>query len=569
MKTLDLIQGTPAWAAYRAQHFNASDAPAMMGCSPYKTRSQLLHELATGLAPEVDAETQYRFDEGHRAEALARPLAEQELGEDLYPVVGELGRLSASFDGITLGEDVIFEHKLSNANLRAAIAAGEALPLAYRVQMEQQLLVSGAARCLFVISRWTREDALVEHASCWYHPDAELRAQIVAGWEQFAADLENYTLPAHAAPAPTGRAPDSLPALRININGAVTASNLPEFKATALAAIASVNRDLQTDQDFADAEKAVKWCGEVESRLAVAKDHALSQTASIDELFRTMEDISAEARRVRLDLEKLVKARKEAIRGEIVAEGAAALRAHIAGLVAAMPANYMPAVPADFAGAVKGKRTVDSLRDAVATELARAKIAASEVATRIHDNLVAISAAAMPALFPDLSALVLKAPDDLAAVISSRKAAHEAAQAKRLEAERERIRADEQAKAQREAAATAAAAQQERERIQAALESAPTPPAPQYRAVELVEKAPKVGTVTMQPEPATDAATLKLGGINALLSPLSISAAGLAELGITHSATDGRAMLYRESDWPRICAALRHHLTVIAGLQAA
>jgi len=218
---------------------------------------------------------------------------------------------------------------------------------------------------------------------------------------------------------------------------------------------------------------------------------------------------------------------------------------------------------------VKGKRTVDSLRDAVATELARAKIAASEVATRIHDNLVAISAAAMPALFPDLSALVLKAPDDLAAVISSRKAAHEAAQAKRLEAERERIRADEQAKAQREAAATAAAAQQERERIQAALESAPTPPAPQYRAVELVEKAPKVGTVTMQPEPATDAATLKLGGINALLSPLSISAAGLAELGITHSATDGRAMLYRESDWPRICAALRHHLTVIAGLQAA
>ena len=63
-----------------------------------------------------------------------------------------------------------------------------------------------------------------------------------------------------------GRAPEMLPALRIEVTGKVTASNLAEFKQTALAAIGSVNRDLRTDADFADAEKAVKWCGEVESR---------------------------------------------------------------------------------------------------------------------------------------------------------------------------------------------------------------------------------------------------------------------------------------------------------------
>ena len=50
MKTHDLIQGSPEWLAYRAQHFNASDAPAMMGCSPYKTRAQLLAEMHTGIA---------------------------------------------------------------------------------------------------------------------------------------------------------------------------------------------------------------------------------------------------------------------------------------------------------------------------------------------------------------------------------------------------------------------------------------------------------------------------------------------------------------------------------------
>ena len=76
MQIVSLQQGSPEWLAHRAQHFNASDAPAMMGCSPYKTRTQLLHELHTGVSPEVDHYTQRIFDNGHRFEALARPLAE-------------------------------------------------------------------------------------------------------------------------------------------------------------------------------------------------------------------------------------------------------------------------------------------------------------------------------------------------------------------------------------------------------------------------------------------------------------------------------------------------------------
>ena len=76
MKIHSLIQGTPEWRAHRTNHFNASDAPAMMGCSPYETRTQLLHRLKTGVGPEVDAATQRRFEDGHRFEALARPLAE-------------------------------------------------------------------------------------------------------------------------------------------------------------------------------------------------------------------------------------------------------------------------------------------------------------------------------------------------------------------------------------------------------------------------------------------------------------------------------------------------------------
>ena len=134
MKTIELVQGSPEWHAHRATHFNASDAPAMMGCSKYKTRSQLLHELHTGITPEVDAGQQRRFDDGHRFEKLARPLAAQIIGEDLYPVVGTEGELSASFDGLTMDESIAFEHKSLNDELRAAMTSmeGASLPLPYR-----------------------------------------------------------------------------------------------------------------------------------------------------------------------------------------------------------------------------------------------------------------------------------------------------------------------------------------------------------------------------------------------------------------------------------------------------
>lgn len=144
-QTLSLTQGTPEWHAHRAQHFNASDAPAMMACSPYKSRADLIKELATGLMAEVSPQTQRRFDDGHRYEALARPLAEEFIGQELFPVVGTNGKFSASFDGITLMEDIAFEHKSLNNDLRDAMhegCTGTDLPLVYQVQMEHQIMVA-------------------------------------------------------------------------------------------------------------------------------------------------------------------------------------------------------------------------------------------------------------------------------------------------------------------------------------------------------------------------------------------------------------------------------------------
>ncbi|HAL21218.1 MAG TPA: hypothetical protein DCP40_00560, partial [Stenotrophomonas sp.] len=261
MRTVNLIQGTPEWHAHRASHFNASDAPAMMGCSPYKSRGQLLREFATGAAIEHDAATLQRFADGHRFEDLARPLAEQIIGEDLFPVTGTHGKFSASFDGLTLLEDTAFEHKSLNDDLRLAMHDGnDALPLHYQVQMEHQTMVSGAERVLFMASKWNG-DELVEERHCWYVPNPELRAKIVAGWAQFEADVAAYEPAQVSEPVAAGRAPDQMPALRIEVTGMVTASNLAEWKDQAIAVFQGISTELVSDQDFADAETTVKWCG--------------------------------------------------------------------------------------------------------------------------------------------------------------------------------------------------------------------------------------------------------------------------------------------------------------------
>lgn len=593
MQTLNLVQGSPEWLAHRRTSFNASDAPAMMGCSPHKTRTALLHELHTGIAPEHDAATERRFADGHRFEALARPLAQDIVGEELYPVTGavhafDLSRqLSASFDGLTLLGDMGFEHKSLNDELRAIQHfVGQQLPLHYRVQMEHQMLVSGADKILFMASKWAG-DELVEERHCWYASDASLRAEILAGWKQFDADLAAYVAPAAAAPAPTGRAPESLPALLVQVTGAVTASNLAEFKEIALSAIRSVNRELTTDQHFADAAKAVKWCSDVEERIDAAKEHALSQTASIDALFKVMDDIKAEARQTRLDLDRLVKARNVALKTEIVTAAQQALAKHIAGLNERLGRPYMPTVPADFAGAIHGKKSFDSMRAALDATLANAKIFANEVADRIDANLKYLREHAKDhtALFPDTAQIVLKAQDDLQALATSRIAQHKEAEQRRLDAERQRIREEEQARADREARDRLAAEQgaQQATQAPAALpgvnavsisNALNTGSIPRMGGAGLdtgsVPVAANVVPLSRPAAPAVDTgARVKLGDINAAIAPLSISADGLAALGFKHEPAPGSAKQYRQADLPAIYAAMVRHIEAGQAKQAA
>lgn len=570
MEILTLQQGSPEWHQHRATAYNASDAPVMLGISPYKSRSELVRERATGLVDaEIDAATARRFADGHRFEALARPLAEQIIGEELSPCVGKRGKYSASFDGLTFMCDVAFEHKTLGNGLRAAMApgcTGADLPLHYRAQMEQQAMVSGCERILFMASQWDAEDRLIEERHCWYEPDAELRAQIIAGWEQFERDVAAY-VPTEAA-APAVAAPmESLPAVVVQVQGALTVGgNLPAFGQALRAFIERIPQRPETDQQFADAEAACKALKKAEDALAQAEDGALAQISDVELMRRTVSDLKDLARRTRLATEKLVKAEKDARRTERVMAARTEFDKHVARLQVDIKGVRLIVPVPDCGGAIKGLSSLSSIDDKLTAVLIAAKAEANTIAGRIVNNLKTLDSVPQHShLFADRQELAYKDSETLELLMQKRVDA----EAARIEAERQRIRAEEERKA-REAAEREAEAErariraEEQRRVQAeAAERMKARQEAEQQAAQasaaLLAQAKEQAAALAQTGRELDAdagKTLTLGLINDRLSPIAINAAGLAELGFEPVARDKAAKLYRASDFPAICRAI-------------
>ncbi|UPU47802.1 hypothetical protein [Xanthomonas translucens] len=608
MKIIKLIQGTPEWHAHRAQHLNASEAPVMLGEFPAVTRSELLKVRATGVESEISWFLQQIFDDGHRFEALARPLAEAIIGEDLYPCVGVQGKLSASFDGLTMLGDVNWEHKMLNAVLRVCMVkgcTGADLPIYHQIQMEQQHMVSDAERTLFMASEWDEDGNLIEERHCWYTPNPELRARIVAGWEQFEADVAAYE-PEQAKAAVVAAPIAGFGALSIRVEGRVLASNLDTFKANAEAFLAHLPKpaDLQTDQDFVDADAAVKACQEAEGRIDAAIDASMAEMQDVDALRRTAVAIRDTIRSARLALNNVLKAEKESRRAQIVDNGVKAVRDHYDAINATLGQHRIQppqSLSIDIGLVIKGKKSLASMQDAVSTAAANAKIAASQLADLVRFNREQlrpqddVEGKDWIFLFPDFSQVSTKSREDFHNLVTARIAEHKQREQARLDAQREQIRKEEEARAQhlqQEAEAARQAkeqadreAEEARERAlrveqeQAARAAEPEPqavPPPSFRPADPQHSPPPLQSPALAysasaPAPAASAPMrkLKLGEINELIAPLSISADGLSELGFQPVATERASKLYDAARLPTMVDAMQRRLALAVAKAAA
>lgn len=145
-KFVELDQQSPEWLTWRSGGLGGSDAPVIMGVSPWMTRYQLW-ERKTGRAEATAANAAMR--RGIELEADARTAYENAMGEIMEPhclISSLFDWMRASVDGINLAGTIILEIKCPGKEDHAEAVSGR-VPAKYVPQLQHNLAVSGAKVC--------------------------------------------------------------------------------------------------------------------------------------------------------------------------------------------------------------------------------------------------------------------------------------------------------------------------------------------------------------------------------------------------------------------------------------
>lgn len=148
MNDINIQQGTPEWLEFRKDKVGASDAPVIMGVSPWETPYQLWQRKLCLLK---DQKENRAMAYGKKNEALARSLLEEMTGMIFSPIV-KLHRsrpwMLASLDAIDIEEKVISEIKCAGKDDHD-LAVQKKVPEKYYPQLQHQMEVCEVDKCLY------------------------------------------------------------------------------------------------------------------------------------------------------------------------------------------------------------------------------------------------------------------------------------------------------------------------------------------------------------------------------------------------------------------------------------
>lgn len=136
----EYIQNTQAWLDLRKSKIGSSDAPIIMGVSPFTTPYQLWEEKI-GLKPFK--EVTEAMERGKRLEPEARRKFEQQIGMDFFPEVRQHPQydwMLASLDGINLEGNRAVEIKCPGTQDHQIALDGK-VPEKYIPQLQHQMEV--------------------------------------------------------------------------------------------------------------------------------------------------------------------------------------------------------------------------------------------------------------------------------------------------------------------------------------------------------------------------------------------------------------------------------------------
>lgn len=137
---VEILQNTTKWRSFKQTKIGASDAPVIMGDSPWKTPRDLFEEKLGLRAPSITTSYMQR---GIDLEPKARECFEKMTGIYVMPktmVSDEIEWMMASLDGIDFEGENIVEIKCPGKKDHSTALKGE-IPKKYKAQLQHQMKV--------------------------------------------------------------------------------------------------------------------------------------------------------------------------------------------------------------------------------------------------------------------------------------------------------------------------------------------------------------------------------------------------------------------------------------------
>lgn len=194
MKIVSVKQNSKEWREWRGTGLGASDAPAVMGESPWTSPFELwLQKTGIMERPPANEFQVAAMKRGQELEPIAREKFEKEIGKPfptLSAVHDEHEFLRASFDGYNAELNALVEIKCPGKEDLAKAAKG-IVPDKYKAQVQQQLLISGAKVCYY----YTWDGKSDKGTIIEVKPDPEYQKRLLDTMIDFWARVQNQILP--------------------------------------------------------------------------------------------------------------------------------------------------------------------------------------------------------------------------------------------------------------------------------------------------------------------------------------------------------------------------------------
>lgn len=149
---VDLEQGTPEWLAWRNGGIGGSDAPIIMGVSPWRTAYELWHDKVFGAPQRAPNAAQSR---GIELEPKVRAIVAQKYDLRFIPTCVSSTQhpfLRASLDGLAFSTDHAEPLPLEIKSLNPEgfrLAHEGRVPDYYLPQLQHNMLVLGVSKCVY------------------------------------------------------------------------------------------------------------------------------------------------------------------------------------------------------------------------------------------------------------------------------------------------------------------------------------------------------------------------------------------------------------------------------------